>query len=88
MEARNELGIRFDRAYILRMLNPRSKPTSTGSEPTQEAQFAREAEMIAHARAQIAAGRVVTVEAFDEWVDSLGSKSEIPPPRAKPPDLD
>jgi len=39
--------------------------------------------MIAHARAQIAAGRVVTEEAFDEWVDSLGSKSEIPPPRAK-----
>ena len=34
--------------------------------------------MIAHARAQIAAGRVVTQEAFDEWVDSLGSKSELP----------
>jgi len=41
--------------------------------------------MIAHARAQIDAGRVVTVEAFDEWVDSLGSESELPPPRAKAP---
>jgi hypothetical protein len=40
--------------------------------------------MIAHARTQNPAGRVVTEEAFDDWVDSLGSESEIPPPRAKP----
>jgi predicted transcriptional regulator len=77
-ESSDGLAIGVDQSYIARMPSPRFCATSPVSEPTRQAQFEREAEMIAHARAQIAAGQVVTEEAFDEWVDSLGSKSELP----------
>jgi predicted transcriptional regulator len=44
--------------------------------------LAREAEMIAAARADAAAGRVVSEAAVDAWIDSLGTDYELPPPRS------
>ena len=43
---------------------------------------AREAEMSEAALASVAAGRTVSEEQFDAWVDSLGSYHELPPPRS------
>lgn len=42
--------------------------------------IAREAEMIAQARASVAAGRVVSLEAVTAWVDSWDTDNELPPP--------
>lgn len=72
------MAMAVGREYSWWMPGTRPRPASTENQEARRARFAREAEMIAHARAQIAAGRVVTQEAFDEWVDSLGSKSELP----------
>jgi predicted transcriptional regulator len=44
--------------------------------------IAREAEMIAEARASVAAGRVVSLEAVSAWVDSWDTDHELPPPRS------
>jgi hypothetical protein len=46
-----------------------------------ERQHAWEAERIAEARASAAAGRIVSSEAVDAWIDSLGTDHELPPPR-------
>ncbi len=43
---------------------------------------AREARLIAEADASIAAGRVVTEEAFNAWVDSIGTDHELPVPQS------
>ena len=64
------------------MPNARHRSAPPELEPARTARFAREADLIARARAQIAAGQVVTQEAFDDWVDSLGTTTELPPPRA------
>jgi predicted transcriptional regulator len=44
--------------------------------------IAREAEMIAEARASAAAGRVVSSEEVDAWIDSLDTDHERPAPRS------
>jgi hypothetical protein len=44
--------------------------------------IAREAEMIAEARASVAAGRVVSLEAVSAWIDSLGTDHELPLPQS------
>jgi predicted transcriptional regulator len=44
--------------------------------------LAREAEMIAEARAAVAAGRVVSFEAVSAWIDSLGTEDELPLPQS------
>jgi hypothetical protein len=44
--------------------------------------IAREAVMIAEARASVAAGRVVSFEAVSAWVDSLGTDHELPVPQS------
>jgi predicted transcriptional regulator len=44
--------------------------------------IAWEAERIAEARASVAAGRVVSSEQVDAWIDSLGTDHELPAPRA------
>ena len=41
-----------------------------------------EAARIAEARASGATGRVVSSEAVDAWIDSLGTDHELPPPRS------
>ena len=48
----------------------------------RQLRLAREAEMIAAARADAAAGRVVPEAAVDAWIDSLGTDHELPPPRS------
>ena len=55
--------------------DPRSE---TGEE--KEQRLAREAAMIAEARASVAAGRVVSLEAVIAWVDSWDTENELPPP--------
>jgi predicted transcriptional regulator len=42
--------------------------------------LAREAEMIAEADADIAAGRLVGSAAVDAWIDSIGTDHELPVP--------
>jgi hypothetical protein len=44
--------------------------------------IAREAVMIAEARASVAAGRVVSFEAVSAWIDSLGTDHELPVPQS------
>lgn len=44
---------------------------------------AREAEMIAEARADVAAGRVVSLDDVEAWVESWGTDHELPPPSTK-----
>ena len=44
--------------------------------------LAREAEMIAEADADIAAGRTVSLEAVEAWVASLGTDRELPVPQS------
>jgi predicted transcriptional regulator len=48
----------------------------------REQRIAREAEMIAEARASVAAGRVVSLEAVSAWIDSLGTDHELPLPQS------
>jgi predicted transcriptional regulator len=44
--------------------------------------IAREAALIAQARASAAGGRTVSQEQVDAWIDSLGTDHELPPPRS------
>ncbi len=41
-----------------------------------------EAEMIAEADADIAAGRLIDSAEIDAWIDSIGTDHELPPPRS------
>jgi predicted transcriptional regulator len=52
------------------------------TEADRQRRIAWEAERIAEARASGAAGRVVSSEAVDAWIDSLGTDHELPPPRS------
>ena len=45
--------------------------------------LAREAEMIAEAEADIAAGRLIDEAEIDAWIDSIGTDHELPPPRPR-----
>ena len=47
----------------------------------QRRRHAQEAEGIARARASAAAGRIVSSEAVDAWIDSLDTDHELPAPR-------
>jgi len=49
---------------------------------TPEQRLRREAEMIAEAWADAAAGRVVSLEAVEAWVESWYTDHELPPPAA------
>jgi predicted transcriptional regulator len=55
---------------------------TTGVESAEEAQrrLAWEAERIAEADADIAAGRLVDSAEIDAWIDSIGTDHELPPP--------
>jgi predicted transcriptional regulator len=52
------------------------------TETERQRRIAWEAERIAEARASVASGRVVSSEAVDAWIDSLGTDHELPPPRS------
>jgi predicted transcriptional regulator len=51
-------------------------------ENDQERLLALETDMIAEARAAAAAGRVVSSEQVDAWIDSLDTDHELPPPHS------
>jgi predicted transcriptional regulator len=55
---------------------------SPETEAEQRRRLAREAKMIAEARASAAAGRVVSSEQVDAWIDSLDTDHELPAPRS------
>ena len=57
-----------------------SVPTET--EAARQSRLAREAIMIAAALESVVAGRLVSSEAVDAWIDSLDTDHELPPPRA------
>jgi len=64
-------------------MNPETGPSprrETGVE--RQARIAWEAAGIAKARASAAAGRVVSSEAVDAWIDSLDTENELWPPRS------
>jgi predicted transcriptional regulator len=52
------------------------------TEADRQRRIAREAEMIAEARASAAVGRVVSSEEVDAWIDSLDTDHELPAPRS------
>jgi len=39
---------------------------------------------VAHGRADIAAGRILTPEHIDDWIATLGTRYEMPPPQSAP----
>ena len=57
-----------------------ARPPET--EADRRTRISWEAERIAEARACVAAGRVVSSEQVDAWIDSLGTDHELPPPRS------
>ncbi len=46
----------------------------------REGRIAWEAEGIAEARAELAAGLYVDADDIDAWIDSIGTDHELPPP--------
>ncbi len=44
--------------------------------------FAHEAKLIEEARADVAAGRTVSLEAIEAWVESWDTDNELPRPQA------
>ena len=52
------------------------------TEADMQHRLAREAKMIAQARASAAAGRVVSSAQVDAWIDSLDTDHELPAPRS------
>ena len=76
------------RAYLVGMANLGFMPSADFPAPRDETaeakqqRLAREAEMIAEARASVAAGRVVSFEAVSAWIDSLGTDHELPLPQS------
>jgi predicted transcriptional regulator len=52
------------------------------AEAERQRRLAREAELIAETRASAAAGRVVSSEEVDAWIDSLDTDHELPPPHS------
>jgi predicted transcriptional regulator len=64
-------------------LNPdTSQPLGPETEAKRKRQLAWEAEGIAEARADVAAGRIVDEAEVDAWIDSIGTDHELPVPYA------
>ncbi len=60
-----------------------SAPTTRPeAEAEKQRRLAWEAEMIAEADADIAAGRLIDSAEIDAWIDSIGTDHELPPPRS------
>lgn len=58
------------------------QPPCAETEAERLARIGWEAARIAEARASVAAGRVVSSERVDAWIDSLGTEHELPVPRS------
>jgi len=68
---------------LMDTLNPdTSQPLSPETEAERRRRLAREAEGIAEARADVAAGRIVDEAEVDAWIDSIGTDHELPVPYA------
>ena len=52
------------------------------TESERQRRLAWEAEMVAEADADIAAGRLIDEAEIDAWIDSIGTDHELPPPRS------
>ena len=65
-----------------RTLNDDTNTEHSETEAERRRRLALEAEMIAEARASAAAGRVVSAEQVDAWIDSLDTDDELPAPRS------
>ena len=78
--------MRAQAAYGFRMnvvTNPqRDRPGRPETAEERRARLDREAVMIAEAEADVAAGRVVSLEDVEAWIDSLGTDRERPVPRS------
>lgn len=64
----------------------RSQPADEGSQHAsmrERQRLAEEAALIAEARADVAAGRLVDAAAVKAWIDSIGTDHELPVPYAK-----
>jgi predicted transcriptional regulator len=60
-------------------MNTETSHTTT-PESERQRRIAWKAERIAEARVSVAAGRVVSSEQVDAWIDSLGTSRELPVP--------
>lgn len=60
---------------------PTPDPVLEGDTSRAE-RLVRERQQIEEARASVAAGRVVSEQAFNAWVDSLGTEHELPVPQS------
>jgi predicted transcriptional regulator len=80
-EAPAALAIAVARAYpaVMGTLNQNIDTASgTETEAERQARLAREAEMIAEARDDVAAGRLVDAAEVSAWVDSLRTANKLP----------
>jgi predicted transcriptional regulator len=66
---------------------PRPTDSTLAARPETQAEMqrrlAREAEMIAEARAELDAGLFVDAAEIDAWIDSIGTERELPPPPSR-----
>jgi len=64
------------------MTRPAPIPQPVETEAERQRRLAWEAERIAEAEADVAAGRVIDSAEIDAWIDSIGTDHELPPPRS------
>lgn len=60
-----------------------ANPIPVEAVPDRQHRIAREAELIAEARASAAAGRLVDSAEVKAWIDSIGTDHELPPPYSR-----
>jgi hypothetical protein len=66
----------------VRLPDGNAPPCRFESEAERQRRLAWEAEMIAEARADIAAGGLIDDAEIDAWIVSVGTDHELPPPRS------
>ena len=62
------------------MTGPAPLAEQAETETDRQRRIAREAAMLAEARASARAGLVVEEAEVDAWIDSIGTDHELPPP--------
>jgi len=69
-------------AYIQPVTQPAPIARPVETEAERQRRLAWEAERIAEAEADVAAGRLIDSAEIDTWIDSIGTDHELPPPRS------
>jgi predicted transcriptional regulator len=59
-------------------------PQPPETEEERRVRLAREAQLIAEARAEVARGELIDLEDVSAWVESWGADHELPMPRPRP----